>query len=171
MGLARQQLVSASAVERTEPLHRLHRAALLLPFVSFVPLYLLPWNPIYAVLASLVLGAVTSVVCRPSLGRKTFVSALLFLAFYAAFMLGLRFIAAGQPLERHDKGVKTGDFKLLTRSRRLGAPTQRGAVLLEAALALIAKEADGRRFRLIGVGVDQLAPAASADPPDLFGSP
>lgn len=93
--IARQHLVSASSVERTEPLHRLHRAALLLPFVSFVPLYLLPWNPIYAVLASLLLGAVASVACRPSLARKTFVSALLFMALYAAFMLGVRFITPG----------------------------------------------------------------------------
>jgi hypothetical protein len=31
-------------------------------------------------------------------------------------MLGLRFIAAGQPLEWHDKGLKTGDFKLVAKT-------------------------------------------------------
>ncbi len=31
------------------------------------------------------------------------------------------------------------------------------------------READGRSFRLLGVGVDVLAPAKEADPPDLFG--
>lgn len=33
-----------------------------------------------------------------------------------ADMLGLRFIAAGQPLEWHDKGIKAGDFKLLAKT-------------------------------------------------------
>ncbi len=65
--------------------------------------------------------------------------------------------------------LKTSDFQLLTRSRRLGRATQRADVLLEAALPLIEKEADGRTFRLIGIGADQLVPADNADPPDLFG--
>ncbi len=33
-----------------------------------------------------------------------------------ADMLGLRFIAAGQPLEWHDKGLKTGDLKLIAKT-------------------------------------------------------
>ncbi len=65
--------------------------------------------------------------------------------------------------------LKSADFKLLTRSKRLEFPTQRADVLYEAALPLIEKEADGRSFRLIGIGVDGLGPAAGADPPDLFG--
>ncbi len=65
--------------------------------------------------------------------------------------------------------LKTADFKLLTRSKRLEFPTQRADVLLEAARPLLEKEADGRSFRLIGIGVDGLEPAAGADPPDLFG--
>lgn len=65
--------------------------------------------------------------------------------------------------------LKTSDFRLLTRSRRLTNPTQSASVLLEAAAALIVKEADGRRFRLLGVGVDELRPGSEADPPDLFG--
>ncbi len=65
--------------------------------------------------------------------------------------------------------LKTGDFKLLTRSKRLEFPTQKSAVLFEAAERLIEKEADGRAFRLIGIGVDGLVPADQADPPDLFG--
>ena len=65
--------------------------------------------------------------------------------------------------------LKTSDFRLLTRNRRLAMPTQRGRVLLEHAARLVEKEADGRTFRLIGVGVDDLRPATEADPPDLFG--
>jgi DNA polymerase-4 len=65
--------------------------------------------------------------------------------------------------------LKASDFTLLTRSRGLAHPTQRASVLHEAAVGLIAREADGRRsFRLIGVGVDDLRPEAEADPPDLF---
>jgi DNA polymerase-4 len=70
--------------------------------------------------------------------------------------------------------LKTSDFRLLTRNRRLPHPTQRAAVLLQCAASLIEKEADGRTFRLLGVGVSQLGPAAEADPADLFaiaGSP
>jgi hypothetical protein len=93
--LTHQHLVPASATERVAPLHRFHLAALLVPLASFVPLYFLPWNPIYPVLVSLLLGAIGSVVCRPSLGRKTVVGALLFLALYGVFMLGLRVITPG----------------------------------------------------------------------------
>lgn len=64
--------------------------------------------------------------------------------------------------------LKTSDFRVLTRHRRLPHPTQRADVLMAAAEPLIRKEADGRLFRLIGIGVDQILPAAGADPPDLF---
>ncbi len=66
--------------------------------------------------------------------------------------------------------LKTSDFKNLTRSRQLKTPTQRAEVLLEQAQILVDKEADGRTFRLIGIGVADLTPAAEADPPDLFSS-
>ncbi len=56
--LAGQHLVPVRAEERAKPLHRFHPVALLLPFVLFVPLYFLPWNPIYAVITSLVVGAI-----------------------------------------------------------------------------------------------------------------
>jgi len=67
--------------------------------------------------------------------------------------------------------LKTSDFRVLTRSRRLAHPTQRAEILAEAALHLIRRDADGTTFRLIGVGVDELGPASAADPPDLFGTP
>jgi len=65
--------------------------------------------------------------------------------------------------------LKTADFKLLTRNHRLPDPTTRAEVLLKVACAQLEREADGRAFRLIGVGVSDLAPAVEADPPDLFG--
>ena len=64
--------------------------------------------------------------------------------------------------------LKTSDFRLLTRSRRLSHPTQRAALIFESVAALIDREADGRTFRLIGVGVGDLGSATAADPADLF---
>jgi DNA polymerase-4 len=64
--------------------------------------------------------------------------------------------------------LKTSDFRLLTRSKRLANATQRADILADAAQQLIVKDADGRTFRLIGIGVDELCPASLADPPDLF---
>ncbi|HZT49833.1 MAG TPA: DNA polymerase IV [Hyphomicrobiaceae bacterium] len=64
--------------------------------------------------------------------------------------------------------LKTSDFRILTRARRLAHPTRRAALLFESVCGLIDREADGRTFRLIGVGVGGLGPAVGADPDDLF---
>jgi DNA polymerase-4 len=64
--------------------------------------------------------------------------------------------------------LKTADFRVVTRNHRLAFPTQRAAVLLRHGDALLRREADGRAFRLIGIGVSDLCPATQADPPDLF---
>ncbi len=83
----------------------------------------------------------------------------------------------GQRLQRADAAgstivlkLKTSDFRIHTCSRRLRYPTQRAEIIFEHAAALLAREADGRRFRLIGIGVADLCPASHADPPDLFAS-
>ena len=64
--------------------------------------------------------------------------------------------------------LKTSDFRILTRSRRLAYPTQRADVMFECAASLIERECDGRTFRLIGVGMSEFGSAAVADPTDLF---
>ncbi len=64
--------------------------------------------------------------------------------------------------------LKTADFQILTRNRQLSHPTQKGDLILEQAMVLIEAEADGRFFRLVGVGVTDLVSGAEADPPDLF---
>ncbi len=64
--------------------------------------------------------------------------------------------------------LKTSDFRLLTRSKRLPHPTQKADVLIDAAEFLIRRYATGASFRLIGIGADELGPAAQADPPSLF---
>jgi hypothetical protein len=92
---AGRNLAPVSTEIRQASQHRLHRGALLLPFAAFVPLYLLSWNPIYAVLACLVLGAVASNLCRPELRRNSILGGVLFLGLYAMFMLGLKWLAPG----------------------------------------------------------------------------
>lgn len=64
--------------------------------------------------------------------------------------------------------LKTADFTLLTRTQRLAHPTQRCSVLQGVANSLIDRQADGRSFRLIGIGAADIVSASEADPPDLF---
>lgn len=64
--------------------------------------------------------------------------------------------------------LKTHDFKTLTRNRQLPHPTQKADTLHEQVAALIDVVADGRLFRLIGVGVSDIRGSEEADPPDLF---
>jgi len=64
--------------------------------------------------------------------------------------------------------LKTSDFRILTRSRRLSQPTQKAVVIAEAAEFLIHRHATRETYRLLGVGVDELTSAEQADPPSLF---
>jgi DNA polymerase-4 len=64
--------------------------------------------------------------------------------------------------------LKTADFQGSTRQIGLPAPTRRAGVILEHGRLLLRRAADGRAFRLLGIGVTDLVPEAAADPPDLF---
>jgi DNA polymerase-4 len=65
--------------------------------------------------------------------------------------------------------LKTADFRLRTRSRRLAEPTQIAETMHRVATRLLAGEADGiSAFRLIGIGADTLVDARGADLPTLF---
>jgi DNA polymerase-4 len=64
--------------------------------------------------------------------------------------------------------LKTADFKIRTRSRTLDSPTRLAGRIFETGRELLAPEARGERFRLIGIGVEELHPIAAADPPDLL---
>lgn len=63
--------------------------------------------------------------------------------------------------------LKTGDFRIRTRSRTLPNPTQLAEVIWRYASDLLEREATGTPFRLIGVGLSSLGPGIEADPPDL----
>lgn len=64
--------------------------------------------------------------------------------------------------------LKTASFQTLTRSRRLQDPTRLAEAIYRSVKPLIEKEADGRRFRLIGAGLSDLVDGELADPPSLF---
>ena len=81
--------------EKQRPLHRHHYKALAAPFVVFPFLYFLPWNPIYPSIVAMAIGAIANILCRPDLKNKTWVGGVLFLAYYAVFVLGLEWLAPG----------------------------------------------------------------------------
>jgi DNA polymerase-4 len=56
--------------------------------------------------------------------------------------------------------LKTSDFKLVTRRRTLAVPTQTGKALFAVARELLAAEARGPRYRLIGAGLSDFVDAA-----------
>ena len=64
--------------------------------------------------------------------------------------------------------LKTADFQLITRARRAGTATQSAEEIYRVAEALLVREADGRAFRLIGVGAHALGAAERAAQGELF---
>jgi DNA polymerase IV len=80
-----------------------------------------------------------------------------------------RLKAAGLAAGTATLKLKTSDFRIRTRSRKLADPTQLADTLFRTARRLLAGEADGTtRFRLIGIGADALVGADRADRPTLF---
>ena len=63
--------------------------------------------------------------------------------------------------------LKTTNFANRTRAMRLPSPTVLPDRLFEAASTLLAREATGTAFRLIGIGANPLLPLAGADQGDL----
>jgi DNA polymerase-4 len=64
--------------------------------------------------------------------------------------------------------LKTADFRILTRARSLESPTQLAGTIFSVSRELLAREINGTRYRLLGVGVSALAEADEADPADLI---
>jgi DNA polymerase-4 len=77
--------------------------------------------------------------------------------------LGEKELAAGGVVLK----LKTAGFETRSRHARLAQPTRLPETLFRAAQPLLAKEATGSSFRLIGIGAQPLAPATEADLPDL----
>ncbi len=64
--------------------------------------------------------------------------------------------------------LKSADFKIRTRARALGMPTQLAARIFAAGRDLLAHEVGTTRFRLIGIGVSNLENAEGDDFADLI---
>jgi DNA polymerase-4 len=64
--------------------------------------------------------------------------------------------------------LKTADFRLRTRAQSFGQPTQLAAKIFACGREMLARETDGTRYRLIGIGVSALMGAAAGDFADLI---
>ena len=64
--------------------------------------------------------------------------------------------------------LKSADFKIRTRARALGAPTQLASRIFAAGRDLLTHEVGATRFRLIGIGVSNLEDAIGDDLADLI---
>jgi len=67
--------------------------------------------------------------------------------------------------------LKTADFRMRTRSRRVADATQLADTLYLTAACSPRKPTASPGFRLIGVGADALVDSHAADPPNLFDEP
>ncbi len=63
--------------------------------------------------------------------------------------------------------LKTADFRIRTRSRQLTDPTQLADRIYRIGADLLAREVDGTRYRLLGIGLSDFADPNLADPQDL----
>ena len=65
--------------------------------------------------------------------------------------------------------LKTADFRIITRSRRLSGATRSAEEMFRAVEPLLVCEADGRAFRLVGMGTHDLVEVDQIVQGDLFG--
>jgi DNA polymerase-4 len=59
--------------------------------------------------------------------------------------------------------LRTTDFRILTRRRTIAVPTQTARTLFAVGRELLAKEATGRPYRLIGIGIAELVDAGAVE--------
>jgi len=108
-----------SLKERHSHHHRYHWLAVSAPFLSFPILYLVAdWNPIYPSIGAMFIGAIATVWCRPDLGRKIGIGGILFLVYYAVFILALEWSVPGYI-------DKVWNFDAISGIRILGLPLEK----------------------------------------------
>lgn len=103
-----RELAPVADAERHSRHHELHDWALAVPFVSFPILYPFPWNPIYPAIVAMLLGGVAAIWCRRDLARKTWIGAILFLAYYTVFLIGVEWTAPGYIARVWNLGALSG---------------------------------------------------------------
>jgi DNA polymerase-4 len=64
--------------------------------------------------------------------------------------------------------LKSAKFRIKARSATLDNPTQLSDVIFRVGRVLLAREALGTSYRLLGIGLSQIGPAMECDPPDLL---
>jgi DNA polymerase-4 len=64
--------------------------------------------------------------------------------------------------------LKNAAFRIKARSATLECPTQLSDVIFRVGRVLLAREALGTSYRLLGIGLSQICPATECDPPDLL---
>jgi len=64
--------------------------------------------------------------------------------------------------------LKSATFRIKARSATLDDPTQLSDVIFRVGRVLLAREALGTSYRLLGIGLSQICPAIECDPPDLL---
>jgi DNA polymerase-4 len=64
--------------------------------------------------------------------------------------------------------LRTTDFRIVTRRRTIAVPTQTAKTLFSVGRELLAKEATGKPYRLIGIGIAELVEAGAVED-DFFG--
>ena len=64
--------------------------------------------------------------------------------------------------------LKTADFRQRTRSQSIAAPTQLAGKIFAICREMLAREADGTAFRLMGAGVSALRPGSEASDTDML---
>lgn len=85
-----------AAAQKHDGQHGLHRFALATPLAIFPLLYLIAgWNPIYAGIAAMAMGAVAAGLCRPDLWRQIAIGGLSFLLVYFVFFQTLISVNTG----------------------------------------------------------------------------
>lgn len=63
--------------------------------------------------------------------------------------------------------LRSHDFKIITRSRKLSTPTQLAEILFQTGLQLLEPEIGAQKYRLLGIGAETLTDPKDADIPDL----
>lgn len=93
--LTRRVVAPLPEEERHHSRHRFHRWVVASPFLVFVALLPLPFNPIYPAIAAMFVGAGLTVWCRLDLARSVAMGAAVFLVYYTVFLGGLELTAPG----------------------------------------------------------------------------
>ncbi len=91
--LTRRVPVPVPEGERHHTRHRFHRWVLGAPFLVFVALWPLPWNPIYPGIVAMLVGGALTLWCRPDLKAHVALGGAVFVAYYTVFLAGLEVTA------------------------------------------------------------------------------